>query len=176
MKTLIGIMKEPRSPAAARVHAAEVILDRGWGKAAQLIAPADDARLGFSEIKLVIIDTAQLPETRVIEHDRIVEHTNTVSEPALIEAKQPGRQGRVASLASMRMGGHQCNCRGEANVGSHRQNIAQTEVEEILRDARVRPVSIKIRHQGPSVVVQHHLKCDTGYAPSVGRSGNKYIW
>jgi hypothetical protein len=25
----------------------------------QLIAPADDARLGFSEIKLVIIDTAR---------------------------------------------------------------------------------------------------------------------
>jgi hypothetical protein len=45
MKTLIGIMKEPRSPAAARVHAAEVILDRGWGKSTQLIAPADDARL-----------------------------------------------------------------------------------------------------------------------------------
>jgi hypothetical protein len=62
-------MKEPRSPAAARVHAAEVILDRGWGKSTQLIAPADNARLGFSEIKLVIIDTAQQRQDRVIEHD-----------------------------------------------------------------------------------------------------------
>jgi hypothetical protein len=66
MKTLIGIMKEPRSPAAARVHAAEVILDRGWGKSTQLIAPADSTR-GISEIKLVIIDTQH--QERVIRHD-----------------------------------------------------------------------------------------------------------
>jgi hypothetical protein len=38
---------------------------RRLGKAAQLIAPADDARLGFSEVKLVIIDTAQQRKERV---------------------------------------------------------------------------------------------------------------
>jgi hypothetical protein len=79
MKTLIGIMKEPRSPAAARVHAAEVILDRGWGKSTQLIAPADDARLGFTEIKLVIIDTAR--------NERVIEHNDTDSSPMPIENK-----------------------------------------------------------------------------------------
>ena len=83
MKTLIGIMKEPRSSAAARVHAAEVILDRGWGKSTQLIAPADDARLGFSEIKLVIIDTAQ-------QQPRVIEHDDTKPEPVLIENRRKG--------------------------------------------------------------------------------------
>lgn len=32
INTLVGIMKEPRSPAAARVAAAIALLDRGWGK------------------------------------------------------------------------------------------------------------------------------------------------
>lgn len=35
IKTLAGIMNEPRAPAAARVSAAEALLSRGWGKATQ---------------------------------------------------------------------------------------------------------------------------------------------
>lgn len=37
LKTLAGIMNEPEAPAAARVAAANSLLDRGWGKAAQPI-------------------------------------------------------------------------------------------------------------------------------------------
>ena len=32
VKTLAAIMNEPRAPYAARVAAAEALLDRGWGK------------------------------------------------------------------------------------------------------------------------------------------------
>ena len=35
IRTLAGIMGEPKCPPAARVKAAEVLLDRGWGKAPQ---------------------------------------------------------------------------------------------------------------------------------------------
>lgn len=35
IKTLVGIMNQPKSNATARIQAAQAILDRGWGKAAQ---------------------------------------------------------------------------------------------------------------------------------------------
>lgn len=34
---LAGIMASPKAPAAARVAAAQALLDRGWGKAPQAI-------------------------------------------------------------------------------------------------------------------------------------------
>lgn len=37
LKTLVGVMNQPEAPAAARVSAANSILDRGWGKAEQHI-------------------------------------------------------------------------------------------------------------------------------------------
>jgi len=36
MKTLAHIMREPTAPPAARVMAANALLDRGWGKAVQV--------------------------------------------------------------------------------------------------------------------------------------------
>jgi hypothetical protein len=45
IRTLANIMAAPRSPAAARVSAAQVLLDRGWGKATQVVeATIDDKR------------------------------------------------------------------------------------------------------------------------------------
>jgi hypothetical protein len=38
IKTLAAIMNQADGPATARVSAAEALLDRGWGKAAQPIA------------------------------------------------------------------------------------------------------------------------------------------
>ena len=35
IKTLVSIMVEPKAPAAARIMAANSLLDRGWGKAPQ---------------------------------------------------------------------------------------------------------------------------------------------
>ena len=37
IKTLVGIMQESKAPPAARVAAAQAILDRGWGKPSQPI-------------------------------------------------------------------------------------------------------------------------------------------
>jgi len=37
INTLVGIMNQPEAPQAARVSAANSILDRGWGKPAQPI-------------------------------------------------------------------------------------------------------------------------------------------
>mgnify|MGYP001574121777 CR=1 FL=1 len=38
---LVGIMNQPTAPEAARVSAANSLLDRGWGKAAQAITGED---------------------------------------------------------------------------------------------------------------------------------------
>lgn len=37
LKTLASIMNEPSAPAAARVAAAQALIDRGWGKATQFV-------------------------------------------------------------------------------------------------------------------------------------------
>lgn len=37
IKTLAGIMNEPKAPHAARVSAAQALLDRGWGKPMQAV-------------------------------------------------------------------------------------------------------------------------------------------
>lgn len=42
VKTLVKIMKDDAQPAAARVAAADKILNRGWGQAPQTIAITDD--------------------------------------------------------------------------------------------------------------------------------------
>ena len=43
LKTLAHIMNEPSAPHAARVSAANSLLDRGWGKATQMIGGDEDA-------------------------------------------------------------------------------------------------------------------------------------
>lgn len=48
IQVLCGIMDQPDCPAAARVQAAQAILDRGWGKATQPIS-------GDSETPLQVI-------------------------------------------------------------------------------------------------------------------------
>jgi hypothetical protein len=50
VKTLVGIMGQPKAPPAARVAAASAILDRGWGKPAQAMAGPD----GEGPVKLEI--------------------------------------------------------------------------------------------------------------------------
>lgn len=43
VNVLVGIMEQPSASDAARVAAANSLLDRGWGKATQPIAGDDDA-------------------------------------------------------------------------------------------------------------------------------------
>jgi hypothetical protein len=77
--TLASIMYEPKCKASDRINAAEALLNRGYGKATQPVGLADDARMQISEIKLVIIDTAQ--------RERVIGHDEPKPEPVLIEAK-----------------------------------------------------------------------------------------
>lgn len=42
INTLVGIMQQPQAPESARVAAANSLMDRGWGKAAQIIAGDED--------------------------------------------------------------------------------------------------------------------------------------
>lgn len=45
LKTLAGIMEQPDAPPAARVAAANSLLDRGWGKPVQAISNDEGAPL-----------------------------------------------------------------------------------------------------------------------------------
>src|ERR1700681_2275722 len=45
LNVLVGIMRSKDATAAARVSAANAILDRGWGKATQTIETGDDRPL-----------------------------------------------------------------------------------------------------------------------------------
>ena len=63
INTLVGIMRQPKAPPAARVMAANVLLDRGWGKAAQLVAVDGEIRQ-LVEVKLSVVQ----PSVKTIEH------------------------------------------------------------------------------------------------------------
>jgi hypothetical protein len=60
---LVGIMRSKDAIAAARVSAADVILDCGWGKATQLLE-SDDA-----DVRAIVVET--LAEQRRIHQDDI---------------------------------------------------------------------------------------------------------
>ena len=53
-------MVEPKAPAAARIMAANSLLDRGWGKAAQLLEVDSEIRQ-LVEVKLSVVQATPLP-------------------------------------------------------------------------------------------------------------------
>ena len=56
IKVLAGIMNQADGPATARVSAAQALLDRGWGKAAQPIAGDEDGLPILGRVERVIVD------------------------------------------------------------------------------------------------------------------------
>ena len=54
LATLAHIMRQKKAPAAARVAAAQALLDRGWGKPAQVVT-GDDSGLPITVIHRVIV-------------------------------------------------------------------------------------------------------------------------
>ena len=57
--TLVAIMRNGKSPAAARLRAAELLLDRGWGKAetkAEIGAPGEFDHLTPEEVEAQLIE------------------------------------------------------------------------------------------------------------------------
>ncbi len=58
IKVLAAIMNQADGPATARVSAAQALLDRGWGKAAQPVAGEDGGLPVLAKIERVIVDPA----------------------------------------------------------------------------------------------------------------------
>jgi hypothetical protein len=59
LNVLSGIMTDKEAPAPARVTAAQVLLDRGWGKATQPVSSDEDNPLKIiHEVRHTIIDRA----------------------------------------------------------------------------------------------------------------------
>jgi hypothetical protein len=57
INVLVGIMGSKDATAAARVSAANAILDRGWGKATQPVGNGDDGALELiHRIERIIVD------------------------------------------------------------------------------------------------------------------------
>src|SRR5258705_1712501 len=56
IKVLAAIMNQSDGPATARVSAAQALLDRGWGKAAQPIAGEEGGLAVVAKIERVIVD------------------------------------------------------------------------------------------------------------------------
>ena len=59
VKILAAIMNNEDGPATARVSAAQALLDRGWGKAAQPVAGEDGGLPVLAKIERVIVDPAK---------------------------------------------------------------------------------------------------------------------
>lgn len=54
LKCLVGIMNKSDAPEAARVSAANSVLDRGWGKAVQALAgPDGEGPIQVTRVELV---------------------------------------------------------------------------------------------------------------------------
>lgn len=51
INTLVGIMNEKKAPSAARVAAANSILDRGWGKAPTVLEDGDGNPLSIAVVR-----------------------------------------------------------------------------------------------------------------------------
>src|SRR5262249_1897615 len=73
IKTLAGIMMEPNSPPMARIAAAKVLLDRGWGKCSETHNINLD---GETSLLKVVTEIVHLQETR--EHIDVPDQTPTV--------------------------------------------------------------------------------------------------
>jgi hypothetical protein len=70
LNTLVSIMVEPKAPAAARIMAANSLMDRGWGKAAQLVDVQGEVRQ-LVEVKLNVVQAA--PASHVLPNEPVLE-------------------------------------------------------------------------------------------------------
>jgi hypothetical protein len=57
MKVLAAIMNNEEGPATARVSAAQALLDRGWGKAAQVLGGEEGGLPVLARIERVIVES-----------------------------------------------------------------------------------------------------------------------
>ena len=67
IRTLTGVCSSKAAPAAARVSAASILLDRGWGKAVQMHSDADGGPIQV--VIRQIVDVCGEAEPVLIDHD-----------------------------------------------------------------------------------------------------------
>jgi len=72
INTLVGIMRQPKAPPAARVMAANALLDRGWGKAAQLVAVDGEIRQ-LVEVKLNVVHASQANASQALPGPGVID-------------------------------------------------------------------------------------------------------
>jgi hypothetical protein len=60
VRTLVTIMRSDRSPAAARVAAAQAVLDRGWGRPVQALEHSGPEGSALLPADLTVLPDAQL--------------------------------------------------------------------------------------------------------------------
>ena len=73
IKVLAAIMNQADGPATARVSAAQALLDRGWGKAAQRSAGEDGGLPVLAKIERVIVDPASESKEQNSSGDEIAQ-------------------------------------------------------------------------------------------------------
>jgi hypothetical protein len=78
-------MRQPEHSAAARVAAAGILLDRGWGKAQVTVAGEDGSEIKIVIRRLVDEDNAKLIEGSVLR---------TIDQDVKKHARGVGRSGR----------------------------------------------------------------------------------
>jgi len=96
--TIVNIMEQPKTPHAARLMAAGMIIDRGWGKAAQVLAIDGEVRQ-LVEVKLSVVTPKTLDACNIdATRDPIaLEYKDNsgdarISNPAVGERKEPGEK------------------------------------------------------------------------------------
>ena len=116
---LVGIMRSKDATAAARVSAANAILDRGWGKATQPVGNGDDGALSINADARVLGATVKAGDT--IEVDT-----------------SPDRHLYLVPSGRVRVNGVEAGPRdGVAITGEERIEIAAEEnAELVLVDAK----------------------------------------
>src|SRR5215471_4418898 len=93
LETLAHVMRQPKAPPAARVMAANALLDRGWGKAAQLMAVDGEIRQ-FVEVKLNVVQASQsLPGPGVIDDKS--NDINSYQKIAAVDKQRPAWRRQV---------------------------------------------------------------------------------
>ena len=72
IKTLAGIMMEPSAPARARIAAAAILLDRGWGKAKEIHEHSGPDSEPISRIVQEIVHVNVSPEEIAAEDEPVL--------------------------------------------------------------------------------------------------------
>jgi hypothetical protein len=90
--TIVNIMEQPKTPPAARLMAAGMIIDRGWGKAAQVLAIDGEIRQ-LVEVKLNVVQPKTLDATAtklITNPEKPNEINNGHLSPHQVADKEPG--------------------------------------------------------------------------------------